>query len=303
MNLCETAMFKGLITALVTPFNMDLSLDLKAYADFIEWQIEHGVDGVVALGSTGESPTLTTDERTELVKLAIEVCNGRIPVIVGTGTNNTMSTLSFTQHAAELGADGALVVAPYYNKPPQEGIYQHFKYIADNSNIPIIAYNVPGRTNIDISVETVAKLSRIKGIVGIKDCAGTERTAQIRELIGGVEFSFMTGDDPVAVEYNEKGGNGCISAIANVLPTKCVELQKLTTEGNFAKAYDLDKQLQPLYEALFSATNPIAIKYALSKTGMIKNNLRLPLVRLDSANRVKVDQAMNELGLFYDLAS
>jgi len=296
-------MFKGAITALVTPFNKDLSIDLKGFSELIEWQIEHGINGILICGTTGESPTITFDEREQLIKRAVEICKDKVQLLVGTGTNCTRSSLELTRHAQDLGADGALIVSPYYNKPTQEGLYQHFKHIANNTNIPIIVYNVPGRTNVDISNETMAKLAKLDNIAGVKDCCGTERTKQIKELIGDVDFDFLTGDDPIAVEYNKNGGNGCISVMSNLLPAKCVEIQNLTAKGDFKKAAELHEKLMPLCDALFASTNPIPIKYVLSKTGLIKNHLRLPLTQLDAKNREAVDFAMRDLGLLYDLAS
>ena len=296
-------MFKGIITALVTPFKKDLSIDFEAFKELIEWQIKSGINGIVILGTTGESPTITSEERTQLITEAVKLCKNKIPLIVGTGSNCSKKTLAHTLEAQNLGANGVLIVTPYYNKPSQEGLYQHFKYVATNSNVPIIMYNVPGRTGIDMQNETVARLANIKNIVGIKDCCGFERIKQIKDLIDNSEFKFFTGDDPIAVEYNKNGGNGCISAVGNVIPSLCAELQNLTAQNDYKKAEQIHNKLESVYNALFSATNPIAIKYAISKLGKIENNLRLPLTTLDAENSLKVDIAMNNLKAEYELAS
>lgn len=290
-------MFRGLYTALVTPFNEDYSLDIKAFQDLVDWQIQEGVDGLIVIGATGESPTITFEERDTLVKACLKVANKRVPVIVGTGSNATATAIKYTQHAKELGADAALLATPYYNKPSQEGIYQHYKAVNDNVEIPIFVYNIPGRSVVSIAEDTVIRLSHLKNVVGLKDCSGTTRPLYISSKLEGREFLMFTGDDPDAVAFNAHGGIGCMSVVSNVTPSLCAKIQKLMQQNNFKDAFIEHRKLIQLILSMFCESNPVPVKYAVSKLGKCKNILRLPLVPLQTSNEVIVDKALAGVGL------
>jgi 4-hydroxy-tetrahydrodipicolinate synthase len=290
-------MFKGLYTALVTPFNKDGSLDIKAFQDLVEWQIQEGVAGIVVMGTTGESPTITFEERDVLVKTCINTVNKRAQVIVGTGSNSTETTIKYTKHAKELGASGALVITPYYNKPTQEGIYQHYKAINDNVDLPILLYNAPSRSVVNISDQTISRLADLENIVGIKDCTGASRPLFIYDALKNKNFLMFTGDDPDAVGFNANGGIGCISVVSNIMPKLCVQIQKLMQANNFKEALHEHRKLTELTLAMFCETNPIPVKYALSKMGKCFETMRLPLVPLQENSKIIVDKALTALQL------
>jgi 4-hydroxy-tetrahydrodipicolinate synthase len=290
-------MFKGLYTALVTPFNKDGSLDIKAFQDLVEWQIQEGIAGIVVMGTTGESPTITFEERDVLVKTCINTVNKRAQVIVGTGSNSTETTIKYTKHAKELGASGALVITPYYNKPTQEGIYQHYKSINDNVDLPILLYNAPSRSVVNISDQTISRLADLENIVGIKDCTGASRPLFIYDALKNKNFLMFTGDDPDAVGFNANGGIGCISVVSNIMPKLCVQIQKLMQVNNFKEALHEHRKLTELTLAMFCETNPIPVKYALSKMGKCFETMRLPLVPLQENSKIIVDKALTALQL------
>jgi 4-hydroxy-tetrahydrodipicolinate synthase len=290
-------MFKGSLVATITPMREDGSLDEKAYADFVEWQIQEGTHGLVPVGTTGESPTLSHDEHKKVVEIAIEVARGRVPVIAGAGSNSTDEAIDLTRHAKKAGADAVLIVTPYYNKPTQEGMYLHFTAIADAVDIPIIMYNIPPRSVIDMSVETMGRLAKHKNIIGLKDAtANLARPLQQRRACGD-DFVQLSGEDHTALSFNAAGGVGCISVSANVAPRLCSEMQTAWLEGRISEAMAIQQRLLPLHDALFSETSPGPVKFAASLLGKGTEKCRLPLAPLMPATRDRVRAAMTEVGL------
>jgi 4-hydroxy-tetrahydrodipicolinate synthase len=295
-------MFRGLYTALITPFKKQ-EVDIKSFKKLVDWQVNSGVNGLVVLGSTGEGSILSDEEREELIKTCLDVVKAskrKVPVIVGTGSNSTMITLKYTQHAKQLGANGALIVCPYYNKPPQEGIYQHYKYINDNINFPILVYNVPGRTIVNISDQVIARLAKLKNIVGVKDATGDlSRPISLAKLINNQsKFIQISGEDATAVNFNLSGGVGCISISGNILPTQLTKVQELTLMERFKEALEEYKRYEEIISYNYCETNPIPIKYMVYRMGLIASpEMRLPLIRLSEANRAKVDIALKSVGL------
>jgi 4-hydroxy-tetrahydrodipicolinate synthase len=290
--------FQGSITALITPFKAG-EVDARAFRKLVEWQIDQGTHGLVPCGTTGESPTLTHDEHRRVVELCIEAVAGRVPVIAGTGSNSTAEAIEFTRHAKAAGADGVLVVTPYYNKPTQEGLYLHFRAINDCTDIPILIYNIPGRSVVDMSVDTMARLFKLKNIVGVKDAtASMARVSQQRAALGK-EFVQLSGEDATALGFMAHGGQGCISVTANIAPAFCAEFQLACLAGNFRLALQLQDRLMPLHDALFVESNPGPVKYAASKLGLCNEETRLPLAPLTSASRKKVDEALSAVGLVF----
>jgi 4-hydroxy-tetrahydrodipicolinate synthase len=288
--------FKGSITALITPFKNG-KVDDRAFQKLVEWQIDQGTHGLVPCGTTGESPTLTHDEHRRVVELCVEAAAGRVPVIAGTGSNSTTEAVELTRHAKSAGADGVLVVTPYYNKPTQEGLYLHFKAINDCADVPVIIYNIPGRSVIDMSVETMARLFKLKNVVGVKDAtANMARASQQRAALGS-EFIQLSGEDATALGFMAHGGQGCISVTANVAPALCAEFQLACLAGNFRLALQLQDRLMSLHDALFVESNPGPVKYAASKLGLCTGETRLPLAPIASASRKTVDDALSAVGL------
>ncbi len=288
--------FKGSITALITPFRNG-KVDDRAFQKLIEWQIDQCTHGLVPCGTTGESPTLTHDEHRRVVELCVEAAAGRVPVIAGSGSNSTAEAIELTRHAKSAGADGVLIVTPYYNKPTQEGLYLHFKAINDCADVPVIIYNIPGRSVIDMSVETMARLFKLKNIIGVKDAtANMARASQQRAALGS-EFIQLSGEDATALGFMAHGGQGCISVTANVAPALCAEFQLACLAGNFRLALQLQDRLMPLHDALFVESNPGPVKYAASKLGLCTSETRLPLAPLASASRKRVDDALLAVGL------
>ena len=287
-------MFKGSNVALVTPFKGD-SLDEETYIKIINFHLENGTNGLVPAGTTGESPTLSHKEHEKVIELCIKEAKGKIPVIAGTGSNSTVEAISLTKHAEKAGADGALIVTPYYNKPTQEGLYAHYKAINDSCGIPIIIYNIPGRSVIDISVDTMARLFELKNIVGVKDATGDlNRVDETFKKIGN-EFIQLTGEDGLAFEYNKRGGVGCISVTANIAPKMCSDMQKFSKSNNkdeLKKAEEIDKKLQPVHKSLFIESNPSPVKYAAKLIGLCDDNVRLPLVTVLDTTKNEVKKAL-----------
>jgi 4-hydroxy-tetrahydrodipicolinate synthase len=288
--------FKGSITALITPFK-DGKVDAPAFRRLVEWQIDQGTHGLVPCGTTGESPTLTHDEHRRVVELCIEAAAGRVPVIAGTGSNSTAEAIELTRHAESAGADGVLVVTPYYNKPTQEGLYLHFKAINDCADVPILIYNIPSRSVIDMSVETMARLFRLKNIVGLKDATANMARATQQRAALGTDFIQLSGEDATALGFMAHGGQGCISVTANVAPALCSEFQLACLAGNFKLALQLHERLMPLHDAMFVESNPGPVKYAASKLGLCTGETRLPLAPLAPSSRKKVDEALAAVGL------
>ena len=287
-------MFKGSNVALVTPFKGD-SLDEETYIKIINFHLENGTNGLVPAGTTGESPTLSHGEHEKVIELCIKEAKGKIPVIAGTGSNSTVEAISLTKHAEKAGADGALIVTPYYNKPTQEGLYAHYKAINDSCGIPIIIYNIPGRSVIDMSVDTMARLFELKNIVGVKDATGDlNRVDETFKKIGN-EFIQLTGEDGLAFEYNKRGGVGCISVTANIAPKMCSDMQKFSKSNNkdeLNKAEEIDKKLQPVHKSLFIESNPSPVKYAAKLIGLCDDNVRLPLVTVLDTTKNEVKKAL-----------
>ena len=287
-------MFKGSNVALVTPFKGD-SLDEETYIKIINFHLENGTNGLVPAGTTGESPTLSHREHEKVIELCIQEAKGKIPVIAGTGSNSTSEAISLTEHAEKAGADGALVVTPYYNKPTQEGLYQHYKAINDKCGIPIIIYNIPGRSVIDMTVDTMARLFELKNIVGVKDATGDlNRVDETFKKIGN-EFIQLTGEDGLAYEYNKRGGVGCISVTANIAPKMCSDMQKFSKsedKDEQKKAREIDKKLQPVHKSLFIESNPSPVKYAAKLIGLCDDNVRLPLVTVLDETKAEVKKAL-----------
>jgi 4-hydroxy-tetrahydrodipicolinate synthase len=288
--------FRGSFTALVTPFKNG-SVDEKAFRDLVEWQIAEGTNGLVPVGTTGESPTLSHEEHKEVVSWCVDQARGRVPVIAGAGSNSTKEAIELAQHAESVGADAVLIVTPYYNKPTQEGLYQHFKAINDAIGIPIIIYNIPARSVIDMSVETMKRLYELKNIAGVKDAtANVVRVSQQRAAMGE-GFNQLSGEDASALGFMAHGGHGCISVTSNVAPRLCAEFQGACLKGDFATALKLQDKLMPLHLALFIETNPAPVKYALSVLGKCADTVRLPMVPVSEKTRAAVREAMVHAGL------
>jgi 4-hydroxy-tetrahydrodipicolinate synthase len=284
-------MFKGSNVALITPFK-DNVLDVEAYIKLIHFHIENGTSGLVPAGTTGESPTLTHEEHQKVIDLCIKESNGKIPVIAGTGSNSTAEAISLTAHAEKAGADGALIVTPYYNKPTQEGLYQHYKAINDKCGIPLIIYNIPGRSVIDMSVDTMARLFELKNIVGVKDATGDLDRVDLQLSKMGKEFVQLTGNDDNAFEFNKRGGVGAISVTANIAPKLCSDFQKFSkseNENEIKEAERLDEILQPIHHSMFVESNPSPVKYAAKLLNLCDDDVRLPLVKVteETKNIVK----------------
>jgi len=289
-------MFKGSITALVTPFKHD-EIDEKALKGLIEFQIKNGSDAIVPCGTTGESATLSYEEHERVVELAIEFAGKKIPVIAGTGSNSTKETIMLTEHARKAGADAALLITPYYNKPTQEGLYQHYKAVAEDVDIPIILYNVPGRTGVNMLPETVARLSEIKNIVGIKEATGSLQQVSDTIEMARKGFLILSGDDFTTMPILALGGHGVISVTSNIAPKGVRQMCDAFFAGDIAKTRKLHYKLQPLHRAMFIETNPIPVKTALAMMGKIEEEFRLPLVKMEEANRKKLRKALADYGV------
>jgi len=288
--------FRGSFTALVTPFKNG-GLDEAGFRSLIDWQITEGTNGLVPVGTTGESPTLSHDEHKRVVEWCVSQAKGRVPVVAGSGSNSTREAIDLSKHAEEAGADAVLIVTPYYNKPTQEGLYHHFKAINDAIGIPIIIYNIPARSVIDMSVETMKRLFELKNIAGVKDAtANMVRVSQQRSEIGP-DFNQLSGEDATALGFNAHGGHGCISVTSNVAPRLCAEFQGACLRGDYATALKMQDTLLPLHSALFIETSPAPVKYALSVLGRCSETVRLPLVALADKSRAAVREAMVHAGL------
>jgi 4-hydroxy-tetrahydrodipicolinate synthase len=298
LNRGKNTMFHGSIPALVTPFKNG-AVDRKAFADLVERQIAGGSAALVPVGTTGETSTLSTEEHKDVVTLCVEVAAGRVPVIAGAGSNATDEAIDLVAHAKAAGADAALVVCPYYNKPNQDGLYAHFKAINDAVDLPVFLYNVPGRTVIDMCADTVARLARLPNIIGIKDASGDlARVSQHAALIGdGEQFVQLCGDDPIALGHLAMGGVGCISVTANVMPEACALMHKAFNEGDLETARAIERRLIALHKAMFCSPSPGPAKYVLHRLGLCEPDVRLPLTPPDAAAREQIDAAMALAGL------
>ncbi|MDC0078817.1 4-hydroxy-tetrahydrodipicolinate synthase [Candidatus Pelagibacter sp.] len=292
-------MFKGSNVALITPFKNN-SLDEEAYIKLIHFHMDNGTSGLVPAGTTGESPTLNHDEHQRVIDLCINESNGKIPVIAGTGSNSTEEAISLTSHAEKAGANGALIVTPYYNKPTQEGLYQHYKAINDKCGIPIIIYNIPGRSVIDMSVDTMARLFELKNIVGVKDATGDLDRVDQQLSKMGKEFIQMTGNDENAFEFNKRGGVGAISVTANIAPKLCSDFQKLSVsknENDLIEAKKLDNILQPVHDAMFIESNPSPVKFGAKLMNLCDDEVRLPLVKVTDGAKTIIKKALESAKL------
>jgi len=295
-NARDSGMFRGSMTALITPFKNG-AVDETAFTALIERQIAAGSDGLVPVGTTGETPTLAVDERRRLIELCVEVSAGRVPVIAGTGVNATAASIEAQEHAKTVGADAGLVVAPYYNKPSQAGLAAHYEAIAEAVALPIFVYNIPGRSIVDIGVETMAQIAGHPNVIGVKDATGDiQRVTQYRARIGE-DFIQLSGEDASALGYNAHGGHGAVSVTSNVAPELCAQFQSACLDSDWEAARTLNDRLQPLHEALFSAPNPAPAKYALSLLGLCEAEVRLPLVACADDVKAKVRNAMEGCGL------
>ena len=284
-------MFKGVFTALLTPFKNG-ELDEVSFRSFIDFQIESGIHGLVPVGTTGESPTVSHDEHKLAVEICIDQANKKVPVIAGTGSNNTAEAIELTNHACEKGADAALVVTPYYNKPNQEGLYAHYKAIAENSDIPILIYNIPGRSIVDMNLETMNKLFQIKNIIGVKDATSDiSRVFKYKSIIGD-GFNQLSGEDATTLAYMTYGGHGSISVTSNIAPKLCSDFMNLCLAGKFDEASKINDKLMKLHECLFIEPSPGPVKYAAEKLGLMSSELRLPLVEISKNTKDRVDEAM-----------
>ncbi|GAB4275569.1 MAG: 4-hydroxy-tetrahydrodipicolinate synthase [Deferrisomatales bacterium] len=289
-------MFRGAITALVTPFR-DGRVDEEAYRQLIDWQIDQGVHGIVPCGTTGESATLTHEEHNRVIDIAVDQAAGRVPVIAGTGSNNTAEAVRLTRHAKEAGADGALLITPYYNKPTQEGLYRHYKRVAEESKFPLVLYNVPSRTGVNLLPDTVARLAEIPDIVGVKEATGDMR--QVSDILEkcGDRITVLSGDDFTVLPLLGLGGRGVISVVSNVAPADMAALVEAAEAGDLARAREVHYKLMPLARAMFLETNPIPVKTALARMGRIAEELRLPLCPMGEATRKALDGVLEAYGL------
>ncbi|PWC48831.1 4-hydroxy-tetrahydrodipicolinate synthase [Azospirillum melinis] len=289
-------MFHGSIVALLTPFKGG-KVDEKAFQSFVEWQVAQGTHGLVPCGTTGESPTLSHEEHNRVVELCIEAAGGKVPVMAGTGSNSTDEAIALTRHAKQAGAQAALVVTPYYNKPSQEGLYQHFKAIHDAADLPIFIYNIPGRSVVDMSVATMARLAKLPNIVGVKDAtADLSRPSRLLQEVGP-DFIQLSGEDATALAFNAQGGVGCISVTANIAPALCSAMQTAWAKGDLKEAFRLRDVLSPVHDSMFVETSPAPVKFAASLLGLGSDEVRLPLVPATETARAAVRGAMTKAGL------
>ncbi|MEL6102010.1 MAG: 4-hydroxy-tetrahydrodipicolinate synthase [Pseudomonadota bacterium] len=289
-------MFKGSIPALVTPFRNG-ALDLETLKKLVEWHIGEGTAGFVPVGTTGESPTLTHDEHETVVEEVVRAASGRVPVIAGAGSNNTVEAIRFVQHAAAVGADAALIVTPYYNKPTQRGLIAHYTALHDCAEIPIIIYNIPGRSVIDMSVETMAELAKLPRIIGVKDATGDLARVSWTRMACGPDFVQLSGEDATAHGFNAHGGVGCISVTANVAPKLCSRMQEACLAGDYGSALALQDKLMPLHKAIFTEPGLVGAKYAMSRLGLCSEEVRMPLTGLADNTKALVDDALRHAGL------
>jgi len=289
--------FTGSFTALITPMHEDGRLDERAFGDLVEWQIAEGTEGLVPVGTTGESPTLSHAEHKRVVELCIEAARGRVPVMAGAGSNSTAEALDFAQHAKQAGADAILVVTPYYNKPTQEGMFLHFSTIADAVDIPMFIYNIPGRSVVDMTPETMGRLAKHPNIVGVKDATANLARPLHQRAACGAGFIQLSGEDHTALAFNAAGGHGCISVTSNIAPRLCAEMQKAWREGKVCEAMVIQDRLLPVHDALFSETSPGPVKYAASLLGRGSAHCRPPLAPIAAATAQRVESAMRGAGL------
>ena len=289
-------MFKGSIPALITPFNND-KIDFKSFQNIIEWSIKSGSHGFVPCGTTGESPTLSHNEHKKIIEECVRIVDKRVPVIAGTGSNNTTEAIEFTQHADNAGANAALVVTPYYNKPTQKGLYDHFKKIAESTKLPIIIYNIPGRSIIDMSIETMVELSKIKNIIGVKDATNDLFRPLLTKKFINKDFCYLSGEDGTAVAFLAQGGHGCISVTANIAPKLCSDMHNSWMSNDFKAVFEINLKLAKVHYALFVESSPGPVKFAAELLGLCSSATRLPLTSLKDSTKLIVKESMTEAGL------
>jgi len=290
-------MLRGSITALITPF-ANGALDEKAFSNFVDWQINEGSHGLVPVGTTGESPTVSHEEHRRVIEICVEVTARRVPVIAGAGSNSTAEAVSLARFAEDVGADAVLSVVPYYNKPTQEGMFQHFSAVASATALPIVLYSVPGRTVVDLSVDTIARLKEAHpNIIGVKDATANMERASAQRMRLGADFILLSGEDVTALGFNAHGGHGCISVTSNVAPRLSALFQNACQQGNYAEALALQDKLFPLHKALFLENNPGGVKYAAARLGLCQNEFRLPVVPVSKDNEKAIDAALSHAGL------
>ncbi|MFP3944376.1 MAG: 4-hydroxy-tetrahydrodipicolinate synthase [Alphaproteobacteria bacterium] len=292
-----TDTFRGSICALVTPFTDRGELDEDALRELVEWHAGSGTHGLVICGTTGESPTLGDEEHIRAIRIAVETAKGRLPVIAGTGVNHTAHAIKLTRESEEAGADAAILAVPYYNKPTQEGIYQHYKAVHDNCGLPVLTYNIPGRSSVDMSVDTLARLAELPRLIGNKDATGGMSRASMERQACGPDFVRLSGEDPTTLGFMAHGGHGCVSVTANVAPAECAAFQNACLSGDFRTALEYQDRLMPLHRALFVETNPGPAKFALSVLGKCRNVLRLPLVPVAPQTEQVIREAMAAAGI------
>jgi len=289
--------FTGSYVALITPFQADGKVDERAFQDLVAWQIAEGTAGLIPCGTTGESATMSHEEHRRVVELCIEVARGKAVVMAGTGSNSTAEAIELTRHAEKAGADAALVVVPYYNRPTQEGLYQHFKALNDASGLPLFIYNIPGRSGVDMSVDTMKRLAELPRIAGVKDAtADLARPIRTKVAIPGT-FWQLSGEDITALPFRAQGGHGCISVTANIAPRDLAEMHRAWDTGDFAKAMEINERLAPVHDAMFCESNPSPVKYAASLLGRSAPRVRLPLVEPSAASKARIEGAMRQAGL------
>ena len=289
-------MFIGSIPAVITPFNKN-KVDYSSLSKILEFLIQNGSNGLVPCGTTGESPTLSHDEHKKIIEETIRIADKRVPIIAGTGSNNTLEAIEYTSHAEKAGADAALIVTPYYNKPTQGGLFKHYKSIADNTNIPIIIYNIPGRSIVDMSVETMIELNKIPKIIGVKDATNDLFRPLLTKRLMSNDFCYLSGEDGTALAYLAQGGHGCISVTANVAPKLCSEMHKFWRDGNIIKSQEINLKLSKLHHTLFIESSPGPVKYAASLLGLCNPETRLPLVEINEETKNKVKDCLKEINL------
>jgi len=289
-------MLKGSFTALITPFKNG-KIDEESFRSFIDFQVDEGIHGVVPVGTTGESPTLSHEEHKQAVEICIDQANKRVPVIAGTGSNNTEEAIDLTRHAEKSGADATLIVTPYYNKPTQKGMYEHYKSISTNSNIPIIIYNIPGRSVVNMTNETMKELFKLKNIVGVKDATADIPRVYNSRIDIGEDFNLLTGDDATCLAFMLYGGHGAISVTANIAPKLCSDFMNLCLEGKFQEAAKINDLLMPLHTALFIESSPGPVKYAANRLGLCSSEIRLPLTEISNETKKTVEQALKHASL------
>ncbi|NRP12991.1 4-hydroxy-tetrahydrodipicolinate synthase [Aliiroseovarius sp. xm-m-379] len=289
-------MFKGSLPALVTPFK-DGAVDFDALKRIVNWQIDEGSNGLVPVGTTGESPTLSHEEHEAVIEAVVETAAGRVPVIAGAGSNNTVETLRFMEHAKRVGASAGLVVTPYYNKPTQRGLIHHYLAVADAVDLPIVIYNIPGRSVVDMTPETMGELASHPNIIGVKDATGDLARVSYQRMTCGADFCQLSGEDATAHGFNAQGGQGCISVTANVAPRLCADMQAATLRGDYAQALEIADKLMPLHKAIFTEPGLVGAKYGLSKLGLCAPDVRSPLTDLEDSTKALIDDAMHHAGL------